>query len=294
MEETIKEKLDGITSALDDIQKLYGIFDSIKDQTLPLIGFNLEIGTSIIRQRINKAGRYFKTVSSLSYSPKSENYGRANIPGHPMFYGCTFAMDTNAPFPRIIALMETSNFAIDETTSGVERSTCGKWEVIRPLKLLAFPFFENYVNPIQDILTIQKKWNEKIKDAKISKDAYDIVEYMSSEISKKSVQAEDYFKIANFVYYLLYIKNDTKHLDGIIYPSIKAEGEGYNIALKPRSVDTKLKFVAALLCYLVKNEKKSHLDNVKHSVSISEDGMISYETEKDYDENAYKKLRFIN
>ena len=131
MEEKIKDRLNRINPSSQNIDELYEIFNSVKDKELPMIVVYLDAGASIIRQRLNKAGQYLTTVSSLSYNPVSKNYGRANIPGHPMFYGCAFPMDSEAPEPRMIALMETSEFAMNENTIGVERATCGRWDVIK-------------------------------------------------------------------------------------------------------------------------------------------------------------------
>ena len=52
---------------------------------------------------------------------------------------------------------------------------------------------------------------------------------MSNEIAKNITNNKDYFKIANFVNYLLYINIRTKDSDGIIFPSVAAEGQGFNV-----------------------------------------------------------------
>lgn len=294
--DNIKAKLDKIVSSTENVDELYLIFDSIKDYSLPLIVFYIEAGASLIRQRINESGKYYSTTSSLSYPPITAppKYGRANIPGHPMFYGCAFPMDSLAPDPRIIAILETSDFAKDEETIGVERFTCSRWDVIEKMKLLSLPFFENYQYAINDILQIQRDWNNEIQKVYINRGAIELVEYMSTEMAKKISNDNDYFKIANFVYYILYINEKTKIFDGLIYPSVPAKGDGFNVVLKPEVVDKKLQFGVASLCYLVKNKMEARVDMINHSVRVSEDGFITYETEKDFDENLYKKMLFVN
>lgn len=45
----------------------------------------------------------------------------------------------------------------------------------------------------------------------------------------------------------------TKDSDGIIYPSVPAQGGGFNVAIKPNAADTKIRFVGASLCHLLKH-----------------------------------------
>ena len=86
----------------------------------------------------------------------------------------------------------------------------------------------------------------------------------------------------------------TKNSDGIIFPSVAASGEGFNVVLKPESVDVKLKFGGASLCYLVKDGMKADLVVVNHSIGQNEDGTLIYEKEKDFDEKKYNGITFIN
>lgn len=290
---TIKERLDSIIFE-EGIDELYVIFYEICKENLPLVIFEMEVGTYIVRQRINEKYKDFKNAHQLSYPPCDlVHYGRANIPGHPMFYGSAYgASDT--VLPRIVTLLETSEFAQDPETCGIERATFGRWDVIDKLQLIALPFSTSYEKPIPEIMQIQNDWNTQIINANIYKDAMSLVEYMSDEIAKKTNSDMEYFKIANFVYFLLYINENTKGYDGIIYPSVAARGEGYNIALKPETVDAKLQFSTALLCYLVKNKGKECLDNVKHSISKSPDGSLVYEYEPDFSVEKYKDYTFVN
>ena len=131
-------------------------------------------------------------------------------------------------------------------------------------------------------------------------DAKELVEYMSLQISQKVSDNIEYFKIANFVHYLLYINEKTKSADGIMYPSVPAEGDGFNVVLKPESADEKLEFSVAALCYLAKNKDKSYLMVTNESTSISEEGTITY-TQREFDEEELKiyqsrakGLNFIN
>lgn len=295
MEKTIREKLEGVHYSEKDISKLYEIFNSIEGSSIPIIRFYIDEGAWLIRQRINKSGKEFKNISELSYPPVEYcNYGRANIPFHPMFYCCSFATDMDAPEPRYTTLLETSAFIMDKETIGVERATCSRWDVIEKLNLLALPFSKNYKRTFDDITQIQEEWNKEVKKTDINKSALELIEYMSEEIAKEATDNIQYFKIANFIFYLLFLNPKTKESDGIIYPSVAAAGEGFNVVLKPEVVDRKLKFYAAALCYLVKNKMQARLDVVSQAIGCSDEGNLTFEPEKDLDISKYKNYVFIN
>ena len=216
-----------------------------------------------------------------------------------MFYCCSFPLDSKAPQTRIITLFETSEFARDKTKSGIERATLSKWIIKKPINLLVLPFYSHYEKPCQDIKEIQELWDKKINQITMDPDAKELVDYMSHQISQEVSDNIEYFKIANFVYYLLYVNEKTKYMDGIMYPSVPAGGAGFNVALKPGSADEKLEFSDAALCYLAKNRDRSYLMIKNHSIYIK-DGYITY-SPKEIDEeenrmyqNYAKGLELVN
>lgn len=290
----IKERLKNLMPSDEYIGELYSLFNSVSENTLPLIKVTIEKGAYVLRQRINKSGKYYKSIPELSYPPSVEHYGRANVPGHPMFYCCLFSMNPENVRPRLVTLLETSKFVWNKENVGIERTTCSKWDVIEKLDLISLPFSSNYERPIVEIKSIQEDWNQKIKDADVNEDALALIDYMSEEIAKTSNQESDYFIIANFIYYILYINEKTKWADGIIYPSVEAAGEGFNLALKPEVVDKKLKFGVASLHYLVKNKEDARLDMINHSTGQNSDGSLIFEKETDFNEDNYKNFIFVN
>lgn len=293
---SIKTSLDNIVSSEKSTDELYSIFKSIDDYTYPIIRFYIDANTYVIRQRLNQKNKEFFYISDLSYPPVTvcKEYGRANLPFHPMFYCCSFPSDYSAPQPRIITLMETSNFINDTKSKGIERSTCSRWDVKERLNLLALPFSKKYERTIEDIQIIQEEWRRERNREDVNKKALEIVEYMSEEIAKKSNNGADYFKIANFIYYLLYQNRKTKDSDGIIYPSVAAAGEGFNLVLKPEVADQKLEFATASLCYLVKDGLKADLIVVNHSVGQNDDGTLIYAPWSDFNIKDYPEFDFIN
>lgn len=287
----------------DNTKKLYRIFESINDFDIPIVRFIIYPGSGLLRQRINQPEKEFYKISDLSYPPASclLKYGRANLPSQPIFYACSFSheISDDVPFPRVISLMETSSFFRDKQSSGVERATISRWDVIDELNLIALPFADRYQRPCPDVRYLVKSWEKIIKDIAINPEGLELVQYMSTEIANNFSTDEEYVKIANFVNYLLNINKKTKDADGIIYPSVYAQGAGFNVAIKPHIVDKKIKFVSASLCHLLKQCDQAYLAIMNYS-QINSEGDLVY-IEKKFDEceaDIYKKymtnLSFIN
>ena len=276
----ITELLDAINVADENTEELYSIFRTIDDYDIPVLRYYLYPGTGLVRQRVNIKGTEFNKISELNYPPLLcvKKYERANIPFQPMFYACSFPTDyhdENTPPPRVVSLQETSSFFRDKAACGIERSTVSRWEVMKDLELVALPFLADYTMACKDIKTIKDDWNEAVKTNTLNQDGLELVEYMAREIGKIFTSNVEYFKIANFVNYLLNVNEKTKAVDGIIYPSVPAAGSGFNVAIKPSVVDEKIIFVGASLCHLLKKGEQSYLHIVNKSISV-ENGAIIY------------------
>lgn len=275
-----------ITDALNayDIEKanldeLYRIFKEVDDYDIPIVRFTIYPGARLIRQRINLKGKEFYEISELNYPPAAclSNHGRANLPYQPMFYACSFPNDneSNTPLPRIVSLLETSSFFNDKESAGIERATVSRWDVFKTLNLIALPFCGDYSRPCKDVINFVKAWQDIINDASINPEGLELIQYMSNEMATEFSFDNEYIKVANFVNYLLNINTKTKDADGIIYPSVPAQGGGFNVAVKPDIADAKIRFVGASLCHLLKQYDNSYIAIIKDSL-INRDGTITY------------------
>lgn len=276
----ITDLLNAVNVYEENTENLYGIFKLVDDYDLPVIRFILNPGAGLIRQRVNKKGEEYTHVSELNYPPAYclTGYERANLPYQPMFYACSFPSeykDNNVPPPRVVALQETSSFFRDKNKSGIERCTVSRWEVVKEIKLIALPFLAEYQMACNDILNMKEEWNQALKNSVVNLDGKELIEYMAKEIGKPFDNNVEYFKIANFVNYLLNVNEKTKNADGVIYPSVPAAGSGFNVAIRPTVVDEKIKFVGASLCHLLKQMDKSYLSVMNETESISE-GTLTY------------------
>ena len=294
---SLMERIANLDYSEASIPKLYDLFNSIKGQ-LPIVKIKTLDDCHIFRQRRNEGNHEFKCINELSYPPVTavKNYGRANIPGKPMFYGCSFGNYQPNEVPIKTSVMEVSELIKDINLFGIERTTCSIWKVVDCLNLLAFPFSENYKNPTDDIIRIQKKW-KAFENTKVSIENQSLMQYMSKEIAKNTDDNLDYIKIAHFVYFILNNFYPTLSYDGILYPSVHAQGNGYNVALKPCAVDNKLQFVSAHCCYIVKrlnNPKEVDVDFVSYSYNQDEKGELVFQQYEDFDDNKYVGMIFIN
>lgn len=288
--ERISDLLDSIDVAKENTVELYKIFRSVQDYDIPILRFFLYKGSKLIRQRVNNKGEDFTKISDLRYPPAYciKGYERANLPFQPMFYACCFPGEygsDDVPPPRVVALMETSSFYRDTSASGIERSTVSRWDLTQDLELVAMPFTAEYSRACKLINDIKNGWNQEISKYDVNPDGLELIMYMASEIGKNFSTNVEYFKIANFVNYLLNINVKTRNVDGIIYPSVPGAGAGFNVAIKPESFKKKVEFVGASKCYLAKKKDKAYQIVVNHTALVK-DGVITYE-DKEIDPREY-------
>lgn len=75
--------------------------------------------------------------------------------------------------------------------------------------------------------------------------------------------------------YLLRMNEKTKDADEILYPSVPAQGAGFNVAIKPEVADMKIQFSNASICHCVKGGDKMTIFTVSDAFS-DEFGSLSY------------------
>ncbi len=299
----IREKLECITTPNQNgIEALYSLFHSIPDFEIPIVRHTIYPHSSFIRQRVNIKGEHFKSISELYYPPSSVTpMERANLPGNPMFYACSFPSEITdqSPIPRLIALEETSPFMKDTSKSGIERATVSRWEVTQQIELIALPYIGTYERACPDLLEVKEAWNAAIAKGSVPEEALDLVNFMAEEISKDFSEREQYFRIANFVNYLLRMNQKTRDADGIIYPSVPARGAGFNVAIKPEVADAKIRFMNASECHLLKKDKEMVVIPVSDAVVDEFGGLVFRDRVFSTQEQAFylnksRGLSFVN
>ena len=85
---------------------------------------------------------------------------------------------------------------------------------------------------------------------------------MAKEFSKEKI-TEDYEYMISAIFSERAVR---KGLAGVFYPSVRAEGIGYNIALEPNSSDANLMLVAVAECTIYKKNKNIIVDNETYCI----------------------------
>jgi|WetSurMetagenome_2_1015567.scaffolds.fasta_scaffold02563_16 hypothetical protein len=267
------EAIEKIKNKSEDIKELYNIFISFGDPIIiPLI---LPTDLAVLRGRINENGQVFFKKSDLGTVPavNCKKYQRANVPYSPMFYACSFPINDKRLPPRGTVLFENSKFSRIRNLSGYLFITYSRWEIKKNLKLLCIPINKEYANPGEEVDEISKIWN-KYKVG-ISKEKIDFIEYMSKLLATEAKFDNDYYIIANYIHYLLYVNEKTKEFDGIAYPSVYMKGESFNIALKPTSVEDKLILHGGGINIDIKKESNNKIISI-YTFVANEDGTLTY------------------
>lgn len=217
----------------------------------------------------SKSEPEFTTVSRLSFKPSKFNttFQRASTPKSTMFYGSVVLQnidrklsDEEKEHLRIVGFTEVSTLSrSDEILEGRSRITYGKWElketislasIIDPSKEYDKPSAQqlknNYINYLKkcpiDVANNTKEW----------------LSFLSDEFSKKVAQGNNHEYLISAMFTELFIKHTD--FDGVIYPSVQAEGYGLCVAIKPESV-SKLKLTKVLQCSI---EKTQSADGENH------------------------------
>ena len=275
---SFRERVTNILSYSNDKKSdIISLLNGIGDP-LPILPIGLRAGSKLIRGSINWVPEHFTHVSQLSYRPPELNceYQRASIPRKTMFYACSFShsstFETGVFMPRLTSLMEIRSLITDRDANGVQRITFSRWDTTRNIKLFALPFGANYEKPCEEIGYLRAIWEEKIGKDLYSKDAIDLIAYISLDISQKKENNTDYMFTAIFIDWFL-----SRHpeYDGVYYPSVQVDGEGVNVALLPYLVDNgSVSFVDATECWLLKRGEVSKLMNA-FSLNRENDRLIA-------------------
>lgn len=248
-------------------------------------------GKSIIRGRINE-NCSFENVADLSYKPQELNktYQRASTPNKTMFYGAIRPeknLESEITHPYVIIAWEISPFLRDENSIGEQKITFGRWEIINEIKVAAIIFekeflgrtalstelndgFDRFLIQNPGLMESTKNWNN----------------FIASEFSRIDIRSEyEYLISSTYTEFLL-----QKGFDGVLYPSVRADGRGFNIALKPEVIEKALRLSIVAECTIYKFKKQSVMDWDRICVLKPDSDKIMYE----HDENHLGKQFCLN
>lgn len=217
------------------------------------IRFTLHQGATLIRARPNYNGERFFESSEYSYKPQKYNttYQRASTPNRTMFYGCYLPEDQleyGVP-PRVVAALETLPWFRDPSTKGYQKVSYGRWEVIEDINLVAIVRDEKF----QEANAYTKELAEALakfmkEHADLDNETLAVSEFFAREFSKVKTDPDYHYLLSACFAEIV----SEKGADGVLYPSVRADGKGYNVAILPEVADKNMRLVVAGECSLYK------------------------------------------
>lgn len=221
----------------------------------PLNVTEFHIGNVIYRIRPNSENKSFTKTSDLSYKPQEYNktYQRASSPQATMFYGSIIPfenLNSEVDMARVIAATEASNLIRNkDSADGVEIVSFGKWRVLDTISLgtVVYSEVERNVTPYAKgrakyLVELLEKSPDIAEQGKL------MMDFIASEFAKKEIRGDfDYIISALFTERII-----EKGFDGVIYPSVRAEEKGMNVAIRPSVVDGKMRLEGVVECQVYK------------------------------------------
>lgn len=241
-----------------------------------VVVMTLHEGKTIIRARPNEPNETFKNISELSYKPANFNttYQRASTPNNTMFYGCVVPENiaegelNNA---RVTAIFEASKLYRREIENGEEKITFSRWTVTKDIPLIAIVYHKDFINNSSHTNELHTAYQAFLKsNPQDIANSNTVTEYLASEFAKKETPNDyDYLISALFTEVAL-----SQGFAGVYYPSVRAEGKGFNVAIHPDFVNSSMKAIVSGECSLYKKAKHIVLDN--DTITEIEDGKTEF------------------
>lgn len=264
MNQIIKETLNRLTELdlskypYEDVKKLIGQLGETG-----FITVTFHQGQTIMRARPNYDGDTFSSKCELTYKPQQLNntYQRASTPKRTMFYGSSIPeniQEGQLNNKRVIGALEALPWLRDNGTKGYQKISFGRWIVNADINLIAIVQHDSFYNSssyTRELYDSFKKFFSQFPSYK--EDTLAIADFFANEFSKEDTNNDfDYLISATFAKMLV-----DKGIDGILYPSVRVEGKGFNVAIRPDIADTRLDLVAAGECSIYKYYEHSIVDN---------------------------------
>lgn len=206
-------------------------------------------GTPIMRGRPNKPTERFENKSDYSFKPQSCNktYQRASTPENTMFYGVVPNIkDINNITTNELQGMRLSVicelFHNDLNIEETPKISFGRWRVKKgeQLNVLAIIQEEKYKESNELLSELRLAYSYFVNqgvDNHIKDKSLNYGTFLANEFSKAEILSDyDYMISAVFSEFV----SKHKQFDGILYPSVRAEGRYFNIAINPDVENSKL------------------------------------------------------
>lgn len=278
-------RLESVRLEEDTAEKqLYELFKKL--ETLPVVSYPLPPDFPLTRARLNNENERFNQVNHVWHKPKEFNtgFGRASNPHINVMYG---AIDpyppnesTDKPVERITALCEVSKiYFTDPEEIQSEIVTFARWLPGKKLQMICpfdFSKFETDSPILKDMYEAYSKVveeNERYKEQITRFHAYISKQFSKHPISK----GYEYKTTALFTEMII-----SMGFDGIIFPSVKTDLRGFNVAINSQIVEEYFKLFAVCECTHYKKKKYSFVNNDLLTDKVEDDGSFELSADHPY------------
>lgn len=237
------------------------------DENIALMPIKLFANQKILRTRKNEDG-VFGYIHELSYPPKEyARTDRASIEGKPMFYASIFTkeVEKSHAYPRIISALETIPLLRAKGTSGQNLITQSVWMIDEEVHVYSFPLSSQYKRACSEIYMLNSDWDKVLKN-EYSEDSIEFFSFIGDLMARPNESCL-YEITATCIDFIL----EHYNFDGVLYPSVQAEGQGMNICIKPDVVDSKISFAGAATEVIVRNGDNSQIHILGNTHMITKD-----------------------
>ena len=217
----------------------------------------------------------FNSKNRISFKPAKYNleYQRASTPTNTMFYASVIPenelSEDEINYARITGAKEVVDL-FRENIDGERLVTFGKWEIQNLISVTTIfdPNLDYQIAYINEIKEFYK--NQKLSEKQVEQ-RDDVLAFLANEFSKKVEKGNNHEYLISAILTELIVSNNS---DGILYPSVQANGYGLCLALHPRVMD-KLKLIKVLQCRIKKEGNYESILN-ERVCAIEDDTDIFY------------------
>lgn len=234
-------------------------------------------GYTVLRARVNENNISFQEPKDLSYKPQQFNsyYQRASTPHKTAFYAAALPNTSKFSDVRVISTLETSsliraasspNFVEDSTTDTIKEEiiTYGKWEITKDLPLVMLFHSETFRERHPLTRDIYDSFYKSLKEApeEYQQRSIETNDFFAKEFSKTDIK-DDYDYLLSAVFTEVATE---RGFAGVLYPSVRCDGEGFNVAVSPEFVPNHLRLSAVGECKIYSKGKGHFLNDLSFSI----------------------------
>lgn len=205
----------------------------------------------VIRCRQNFNGEIFKTISQISYNKdkKKIKLNRFNLQNESAFY-CSVPLLSKESRVEMTAILESCKeiFHLNPENKYIY-ATIGKWEIVKPLKIIPLTFYEAAFKKCMDLENINPvfdKFNKKYFKNEDYKKVSKFYNFFSKLSAKKMATEKDYLITNAFNQAVKkYYGNEV----GILYSNSITENYGLNLVLSKEIIDNGSLQLSSVIMY---------------------------------------------